>query len=83
MIVKEILDYTIRNKEKMYLKLNQQLLIYIRGKSEVEKSRVVKAIKIGFVLLGKRNELVIFMPTSFAINEISKSIVYTTIKVNI
>lgn len=65
----------------MYLKANQQLLIYIRDKSEVEKSRIVKAIE-SFALLKRKNELVISTLTSSAANEIGGCTVYITIEMN-
>lgn len=56
LIIKEILDHAIRNKGKMYLDSNQQLLIYVRSKSGVGKSKIVKVIEMGFTLLSKRNK---------------------------
>lgn len=66
LIVKRILNNAIGNKGKIYLKSNQQLLIYGRGKCGVKKSKVVKAIEISFALLGRRNKLVISMLTDSA-----------------
>lgn len=45
-IIKGILDYAIKYKRKKYFDFKQQLLIYIRSKKEIKKSKVVKAIKI-------------------------------------
>lgn len=82
MIVREILDYAIWNKGKMYLEPNQQLLIYVKGKDGVRKSRVMKAIEIGFALLERKNELGISALTSSAKNENSGSTVDTAIGIN-
>lgn len=82
MIVKEILDHAIRNKEKIYYESNQQLLIYIRDKDRVKKSKIVKAIEIGIVLLERRNELVISALTSSTVNGIDGSTVHIAIEVN-
>lgn len=82
MIIKGILNYIIRNKWKIYFKSNQQLLIYVKSKSGIRKSRVIKAIEIGFVLLSRRNELVIFVLTDFAANGIGGNTIYTVIEVN-
>lgn len=76
------MDHAIRNKGKIYLKLNQQLLIYVRDKGRVRKRRVVKTIEIDFVLLGRRNKLVISTSISFAKNRIGGSTVYIAIRVN-
>lgn len=79
LIVEGILDHTIKFKRKMFLDSGEQLLIYIKGERRVGKSRVVKVIKIGFILLSRRKELVISAPTSFVVNDIDKSIVYTAL----
>lgn len=42
----------------------------------------VKAIKIRFTLLSKKNQLVIFTFISFEINKIGKNIVYIALKIN-
>lgn len=76
MTIKGIFDYIIKNKRKIYLNLNQQLLIYIRDKEEVEKSKVVKVIEMGFTLLGRKNKLVVFA------NGIGRSIIYIILGIN-
>lgn len=83
MIVKVILNYTIRNKGKIYLELNQQLLINVRGKDGIGKSEVVKTIKMGFILLSRKNELVISAPIDSVANGIGGYIVHIAIEVNI
>ena len=82
MTIKNILDHAIKNKGKMYLYIDQQILIYIRAEKEVQKSRVVKVIEMKFTLLSKKKNLVIFAHTGFAANEISKSTVYTTLEIS-
>ena len=51
----------------------------MRGKSIVKKSRVVNAIKMGFILFSKGYELVLFMEISSIANDIGRSIIHTTI----
>ncbi len=82
LIVEGILDHVIKNKGRMYLDSDQQLLIYVRGEGAVGKSRVVKAIEMGFTLLGRRKELVISAPTGSAANVIGRSTVHTALGVN-
>lgn len=72
MIIKSILDYAIKNKQKIYLNLNQLLLIYIRGEKEVRKSRIIKIIEIDFVLLSRKNKLVISAFTNSTRNDINR-----------
>lgn len=83
LIVEGILDHTIKFKRKMFLDSGEQLLIYIKGEGRVGKSRVVKVIKIGFILLSRRKELVISAPTSFVVNDIGRSIVYTALGIKL
>lgn len=54
LIIKEILHYVIKNKNKIYLESNQELSIYIRGKNRIRKNGVVKTIEIDFILLKEK-----------------------------
>lgn len=81
-IVESILDFIIKNKGTIYFDIDQQLLIYIKSRGGVRKSRVIKAIKIDFTLLGKRKKLVISALISSLANGIDGSIVYTALRVN-
>lgn len=76
------MDHILKNKGRIYLDSDKQLLIYIRGEERVRKSRVVKTIEMGFTLLGKRKELVIFVLTRFAVNSIGGNMVYIALGVN-
>lgn len=75
MIIENILDYAIKNKRKIYLNLDQQLLIYIKGEKGVKKTKVVKALEIGFTLLNKWNKLVIFVSTNSIANDIGENMI--------
>lgn len=66
----------------MYLDSEQQLLIYIRDEDRVGKSRAVKALEMGFALLGRRKELVIFAPTGSVADGIGGSTVHAALGVN-
>lgn len=48
----------------------------------VGKSRIIKAIEMGFILLGRKKKLVISTFTSFAPNLIGGSVFHTTLWVN-
>lgn len=50
----------------MFLDVDQHLVVYIWGKRGVEENKVVNAIELDFILLGRRNKLVISASTSFA-----------------
>lgn len=66
----------------MYLELNQQLLIYVRGKCEIKKSKIMKIKKKAFALLEKKSKLVISRLIRFSADKIGGSIIYTAIRVN-
>lgn len=82
LIIKEILNYAIKFKRKIFLDFGEHLLIYIRVEGGVGKSKVMKAIKIGFILLSRRKELVISAPTSSTANSIDGSTGHIVLGVN-
>lgn len=82
MTLKGILDYTIKNKGKIYFDLDQQLLIYIKGEEGIRKSRVIKVIKMDFIILSRRKDLVISMPIDSAANSIGRSTTDNTLGIN-
>ena len=50
--MEEILDHVMSsNKKPSCTNIRDQMLLYIRGEGGVGKSRVVKAIELGFSLL--------------------------------
>lgn len=76
LVIGGILDHVIKNKDKMFLDLDKQLLLYIRDESGMGKNGVLNVIQIGFILLGRGYELVISVPTSSAVNGISGSMIH-------
>lgn len=66
----------------MFLNLFQQLLIYIRDKKGVRKSKVVNAIQISFTLFNRKTKLVISVSINFVANGISGNTVYITFTIN-
>ncbi len=82
LIIEGILDHAIKFKGKIFLNSGEQLLIYIKDKRGVGKSRVVKVIEMGFILLSRRKELVISMLTGSVANSIGKNTVHTILGIN-
>ncbi len=66
----------------MFLDSGEQLLIYIRGKRRVRKSKVVKAIVINFILFCKRKKLVISMPTGSVANGIDRNTMHIVLNID-
>ncbi len=58
-IIERLLNHAILNKENQGYFKSEQLLFYDRGKWEVGKIRVLKAIDLKFRFLKKQKELLI------------------------
>lgn len=67
---------------QIYLHIDQQLLIYVKGEEVVGKSRVVKVIEMRFILLGRKKKLVISTFASFTTNNIEKSVIHIALGIN-
>lgn len=55
--VKRVLDHVIKYKSRIFLDLDQQLLVYLRDKKNVKKSKIVNVIQRGYFLLSRRKKL--------------------------
>ena len=61
---------------------NQQRLLYVRSESGVEKSRVVKAIHMGFMFLDRQSKLLLVVPTRVMAANISGVTVHGTLSID-
>ena len=52
----------------MFVDIDQQQLIYIKGKEKIGKNRIIKVIEIRFILFSKKKELIISTSTSSTTN---------------
>ncbi len=50
-VIEEVLNHPICNKGNKCLLKSDQLLLYVRGEGGVRKSRIIKAIHLGFSFL--------------------------------
>lgn len=66
----------------MFPDLDQQFFVFIKGKGGIGKSRVVNNIQMRFFLFGTREKLVIFTPTGFVINSISRNTIHIVFEIN-
>ncbi len=64
-------------------RIEDQLLLYIRGEGGVGKSRVVHAIELGCNLLLRDSDLVITAPTDAAADNIGGSTIHTSLAISI
>lgn len=53
LVIEGILDHIIGNKSKMQMAIEDQLLLYMRDKDGISKSRVIQALKIEFTFLDR------------------------------
>ena len=65
----------------MYENRKNQLLLYVRDESEIDKNRIVRILKIEFDLLKKRNEFVFTISIDCAIDNIDESIIHTSLNI--
>ncbi len=75
-VVEEVLNHAIRNEGNQCHLRSDQLLLYIRGEGGVGKSRIVKAIHLGFRFLKRRKELLIATPTGAAVANFGSDTIY-------
>lgn len=58
------------------------MLLYVRGERDVGKSRVIKTIKIRFLLLCRRPEFVIIALTEAAATNIGGATIHAALDIN-
>ncbi len=78
-----IFDYIIQNNCRLYIRREDQLLLYVRREGGVGKTRVIYVLKIDFTLLNRRNELIILVLTGYTAEGIGGSIVYIAFNISI
>lgn len=66
----------------MFLNLDQQLLVYIKVKRDIRKSRVINTIQIGIFLFSRMKKLMMFSLLGSRANDIIENIVHTTHAIN-
>ncbi len=81
-VVKEVLNHVICNKENQYHLRSDQLLLYVRKKGRVRKSKIVKAIHLGFSFLKRQKELLIAALIRAAIANISGATIHKALSIN-
>lgn len=77
-----MLDCAIQTNDCLFLSRKNQLFLYVRGKSSVGKTYVIKTLEFKFSFLKQFYELVIMASTGAAANNISRSIIYMALSIN-
>lgn len=83
LIVEGVLHRVISTTVSNCVEKESQLLLYIQGEGGVGKSRVVKAIELGFWLLSRREDLVLAAPTGAAASNIEGSTIHTCLGIGV
>lgn len=78
-----IFDHIIRNKDRLCVTRENQLLLYVKGEGGVRKSRIIYTLKMGFNFLNKRNELMILALTKCATEGMGGSTMHITLSISI
>ncbi len=82
-VVEKVLNHTICNKGNQCHLRNDQLLLYVREERGVGKSRIVKAIHLGFSFLKRRKELLIAAPAGAAAANIGGATIHGVLSIDI
>lgn len=83
-LIVEKVFYSLSNTSKINCdRIEDQLLLYIRGEGGVGKSRVVHAIELGCTILSRDSDLVITAPTGAAADNIGGSTIHTTLAIGV
>ncbi len=78
----EVLNHAICNEGNQCHLRSDQLLLYVRGEGGVGKSRIVKAIHLGFSFLKRRKELLIAAPTGAAAANIGSTTIHGSLSID-
>ncbi len=81
-VLEEVLNHVIRNKGNQCHLRSDQLLLYVRREGGVGKSKIVKAIHLGFSVLKRRKELLIAAPTGAAAANIGGTTIHGVLSID-
>ena len=81
LIIEQVLNHVISHKRRIYESRENQLLLYVKNENEVDKSRIVRVLKIEFDLLKRRNEFVLTASIDCAIDNIDENIIHTSLNI--
>lgn len=81
-IVRKIMRHTMSNQVIRRPEQSDELLLVVRGKSDIGKSQVIKAINRAYNVIGKVNQIFITAPTRAAANNISGSTLHPTLGID-
>ena len=81
LVIEQVFDHVISHKKRMYESRKNQLLLYVKNESDVDKNRIIRTLEVEFDLLKKRNELMFIASIDCAIDNINESTIYTSLNI--
>jgi hypothetical protein len=80
---KKVLAHAIQHQGKTAVEAQDQMLLYIAGEGGVGKTRVIKAIELGYELLQRKSEVLLMAPTGAAAYNIGGRTIHNAMSINI
>jgi hypothetical protein len=82
LLVEHVLHHAIQHKGCHTVGAESQLLLYVAGEGGVGKSRVIKAIELGYTILQRSNEVMLTASTGAAADGIDGHTIHSAISLN-
>lgn len=83
LVISGIFDYVIWNKNRLYgIIRKNQLPLCVKRERGVRKICVIHTLEISFILLNKKNELIISASTGYAIESMERNTVHTILSIS-
>jgi hypothetical protein len=83
LVVKEILSHAIQHHRKTTLEAEDQMLLSVTGEGGVGKARVIQAVKLGFELLQRKEEVLLLAPTGATSYNIGGRTIYSALSIDV
>ena len=81
-VIKKVLNHAILNKKNQYYLRNDIFLFYVGRNGRVGKSRIVKAIYLGFCFLKRQKELLIAVLTEVTTVNINTATIHEVLNID-
>ena len=83
LVVKKILSHAIQHHTTTHVEAQDQMLLYVGGEGGVGKSRVIKAVELGYELLQRKSEVLLVAPTGAAAYNIGGRTIHNALSIDI
>jgi PIF1-like helicase len=72
-----IFHHALRLQGKDIIELKDQFFLYIGGEGGTDKSRIIEAVRLGMMLLQRKNEMLVLGPTGNSASNVQGSTIHT------